>query len=71
MVKLQTSKTDQRAVRIPLTQKRFDYFASKENAGSTLLDTLFIRHTPTETDVMVTLLGHTLQNAETGLNGKV
>lgn len=41
MVKLQPSKTDQRAVYVTLTQKCLDYFTSKENAGNMLLDTLF------------------------------
>lgn len=71
MVKLQTSKTDQRAVYVTLTQKCFDYFASKENAGNTLLDTLFTRIPPAETEAMAALLGHMLQNAETALKEKV
>lgn len=72
MVKLHPSKTDQRAVNVTLTQKCFDYFASKENAGNALLDTLFSGILPTETKHAAKLLGHMLQNVETALKeGKV
>lgn len=71
MVKLQLSKTDQRAVYVTLTQKCFDYFASKENAGNTLLDTLFSGIPPAETERGAELLGHMLQNAEVALKKEV
>lgn len=70
MVKLQPSKTDQRAVYVTLTQKCFDYFASKENAGNTLLDTLFSGIPPAETKRVAALLGHMLQNTETALKAR-
>lgn len=67
MVKLQPSKTDQRAVYVTLTQKCLDYFASKENAGNMLLDTLFSGIPPTETERVAALLGQMLQNTKTTL----
>ncbi len=67
MVKLQPSKKDQRAVYVTLTQKCFDYFASRENAGDTLLDTLFSGIPTTEMERVAKLLGDMLQNAETAL----
>jgi DNA-binding MarR family transcriptional regulator len=67
MVKLQPSKKDQRAVFVTLTQKCLDYFASKENAGNMLLDTLFSGIPPAETERVAALLGQMLLNTETTL----
>jgi len=68
MVELHPSQTDQRAIYVSLTQKCFDYFLSKENAGNTHLDKLFSGISLEETEQVAVLLGKILQNTEICLN---
>lgn len=71
MVELNTSHTDHRAIYVSLTQKCFDYFSSKDNAGNILLDKLFSGATPEEIDQAAILFGKILQNAEISLKGEM
>lgn len=64
MVELHQSKTDKRAIYVTLTQKCYDYFLSKNNAGNLLLDNLFSGTSPSETEQTAMLLGKILQNVE-------
>lgn len=67
MVKLQPSQSDKRSVDIVLTEKSFDYFAAKEEAGNVLLDTLFREIPSAQIESGVEFLGHLLQNVEKAL----
>lgn len=64
MVELHASPSDQRAVYVSLTQKCFDYFSSKENAGNILLDKLFSDISATTIEQASIFLGSLLQNVE-------
>ncbi|TAH60157.1 MAG: MarR family transcriptional regulator [Gottschalkiaceae bacterium] len=64
MVELKPSEIDQRAIYVTLTQKSFEYFESKDNAGNLLLDKLFENFSTAEIEQMAMLLGRVLQNAE-------
>jgi DNA-binding MarR family transcriptional regulator len=70
MVDLHPSNTDQRAIYVTLTEKCFDYFSSKENAGNMLLDMLFSSTSPAETEQTAVMLGKLLQNAEIYSDGE-
>lgn len=64
MVELKPSEIDQRAIYVTLTQKSFEYFESKDNAGNLLLDKLFNNFSSAETEEMAILLGRVLHNTE-------
>lgn len=68
MVELKPSETDQRAIYVSLTQKSFDYFSSKDYAGSIFLDKLFNGFSSVETEQLAFLLGRVFQNTEIHLN---
>jgi DNA-binding MarR family transcriptional regulator len=64
MVELHPSETDQRAIYVTLTQRSFDYFSSKENAGNILLDKIFCGASMTEIEQTIILLSKLLRNSE-------
>ena len=64
MVALMPSPMDQRAVVVVLTEACEDYFASKENAGNELLETLFSDFSVEELQVAAAVLSKLLQNTE-------
>lgn len=64
MVELKPSETDQRAIYVRLTQKTFEYFQSKDDAGNLLLDRLFEGFSNEEIEQMAFHLGRVLHNAE-------
>jgi DNA-binding MarR family transcriptional regulator len=70
MVELHQSMTDQRAIYVTLTQKCFDYFSSKENAGNMLLDMLFSGTSSAETEQTAMMMEKLLQNAETYIDAE-